>query len=93
MQPISKPARIQLPAQLPKPDKHDNYWFRQPGSGPAILKGRQVKGKEPGLAMPRWFVSTGDDDTGILTTGSGLKYFDSPEDAFKALRQHWEKAK
>lgn len=72
--------------RLPKPsicsnDKVVNYWLGKADdartNGPAIFQSRIIKGK--------WFASTGTKGEGVLMDRSGIRYFDSPEGALKAL--------
>jgi hypothetical protein len=62
-------------------------WLREPGTGPAIFTSpnrSDSKGCKPG----KFFVSDGIDGAGVLMDNNGICYFDTPEEALKALQSH-----
>jgi hypothetical protein len=73
--------RVRLPGCLPTPDKYDNYWLTL-GSGrvegPCILSS--------GRKGSKWFASLGNARGVLFDENYKLRYFDTPEDALRALR-------
>ncbi len=72
-----------LPRRLPSSDAFGNYWLGEKINCAAIFKSGR-KGY-----ISRYFASLGDldEDFGLLTDDGGLRYFDTPEAALKALRK------
>lgn len=89
-----------IPMILPLPDRYGNYWITQEfdqlhnGDCPAIFKAggpkhvRSATGSEDDLwCNPvRYFASLGS-DRGILFKGQNIRYFNTPEEALKALKE------
>jgi hypothetical protein len=71
-----------LTDRLPKPDQFGSYWLGPRPIGAAIFRSHL-----PGKNGPQYFASTGSSEgQGVLFSQSGIWYFDSPEEAHKALR-------
>lgn len=75
-----------IPRSLPEADQYGTYWLGEKVNCPAIFKSSRTDG----VKGSRWYASAGDlqEEFGLLTDDSGIRYFDNPGAALKALRQH-----
>lgn len=76
--------------KLPRPDEFGTYWFRslvedgtRAGDVPAIMESQRVKPDK--ITQRGWMVQLG--RRGMLWDGPDVELFESPNEAFQAMKQ------